>query len=69
MRGFIRDLPGTTMVVNTHIVPQTAVNLTNFFDRDGSISYFTSRIVKNSKHACATSLCISLEIARSAVTV
>ena len=33
MHVFISDLSGATMVVDTHIVPQTAVHATDFFNR------------------------------------
>ena len=67
---FISDLSGIIMVVDTHIVPQTAVHLTNFFNRDRSMAYFTSRTSKYRKHACAASLLrILLKISRNAENV
>ena len=50
MLAFISTLSGTTMVVDIHIMPQSAVYMTNFFNRDSSVGYFFSRIIKYNKH-------------------
>ena len=35
MRVFISDLSGATMVVDTHIMPQTTLHMPNFFNKQG----------------------------------
>ena len=65
MRVFISDLSGVTMVVDAHIMPQTALHATNLFNRDGSIGYFILKIAKYNRHVCTITLHISHEIARS----